>query len=33
MSDNIIQLNEKIIETELKDLVCSIVEETPQCPT
>lgn len=28
MSDNIIQLNEEIIKTELKDLVRSSVEET-----
>jgi transposase-like protein len=28
MSDNIIQLNEELIKTELKDLVRSSVEET-----
>ena len=28
MSDNIIQLNEEIIKTELKDLVRSSVKET-----
>ena len=28
MSDNIIQLNEDLIKHDLKDLVCSSVEET-----